>query len=192
MQRNLGANAGLDYRELSDFLGAIVHREVAALGAFFEGCTAEGGEACRGCARDGGRAPETAQHRSGGCSVECNACGYLLGTVEAAEGPCSSGSSSRAGPRPRASLAAGPPSQEHAAPALEPARTTSAKSDGPQTRATGAWVCQVELAELWKRQDAVDVVLRHVHGPEQQAAALQHVLNMRRASLVLRELNSKS
>ena len=31
MQRNLGANAGLDYRELTDFLTAIIGREQAAL-----------------------------------------------------------------------------------------------------------------------------------------------------------------
>ena len=45
MQRNLGANAGLDYRELEDFLSAIIAREESVLAALLQAAPAKTGSA---------------------------------------------------------------------------------------------------------------------------------------------------
>lgn len=46
----------------------------------------------------------------------------------------------------------------------------------------------IDVSKLWRRHDAVDVVLRRLHGKADQAAALQHLLILRRAGIVFQEV----
>lgn len=185
MQRNLGANAGLDYREMTDFLATISQREEDALNALYMAGAAEGGGAVaggppgsaggRGCISSVDATAEMeAPGRSDGVSVEGEARVHAHVDVHV-EGP-------------QASPVVGSPMARHAMPGQQPACSSFAQSGGSSQHQCGASVCPGPVAGLWSRRDAGDVILRHVHGTEQQAAALQHLLNLRRAGLVLREL----
>lgn len=185
MQRNLGANAGLDYRELADFLAAISQREHDALHALFTGRSPEAGGAvsgppgnagCQGCIPGvGATAEAVARGLSDGGFVggEARVQRHVDVHVEV----------------PQASPGVGSPVRQDDIPDQRPACSSFADSAGSPQRQHDSSVCR-DVAGLWRRLDAVDVVLRQVHDAEQQAAALQHLMNVRRAELVLRELEA--
>ena len=159
VQRNLGANAGLDYRELVDFLSAIIAREESALAALLQTATAK---------------PDTET------LGEASALTSLLSLV--ADGPfcrCSGQSADTCGDCVRQS------SQTAASQVGEGGQQgcCCAARFSADTKSTQ------ELGHaLWRRTDCMAAIVREVVEESRHAVVLQCLFNVKRAQLALREL----
>ena len=189
MQRNLGANAGLDYRELAAFLAAISRREEDALNALCGG-GAEGAGGTAGL-------PDSALYQGLSIAVDTAAEVVSRGGVVKGEARVPGHVETRdrghmEGPQGCPAEGSGARAQWSGLPGHHPPSMSPVGRDGNPVSMCSAGVCEESGAGLWRRRDAVDVVLRCVRGAEQQAAALQHLLNLRRAGLILLELQRVS
>lgn len=193
MQRNLGANAGLDYRELADILAAISRREEDALTALCGG----GAEGAGGTAGP----PDSACSQGLTPAVDAAAEAVPRGSSHDSAVKGEAHVTAHVGARGRVHVESpqAPPAEGNGAhvqwsglPGQHPPSMSPTGCDGNPESVCSVGVCEESVAGLWRRRDAVDVVLRRVRGTEQQAAALQHLLNLRRAGLILLELERMS
>ena len=172
MQRNLGANAGLDYRELTEFLTAIIDREQSALSALLVGAPAElstpasctccspSAAACRKTvpAASSGR-PAVELGAGGGCTCRnCKATGgediHLPQSHTVANG------------------------------------CVQAVRQGCCLSAACAGDGRKRCPELWQREDCAAVIMCAVEDERRRAKILQTAFNLRRATSALAELRT--
>lgn len=191
VQRNLGANAGLDYKDISHFLTAIYQREEAELDALLNRCNLlpsplENSHRCEALAQSVTTGMSLEAHRQlgsaeSGCSeIDPPTCSG----VSAVESKCRCTFGALSGLQEGEAVCTShqlhvPPDQQcccHSA-----ARSGKRHYEGMSASCT-------DVSRLWRRYDTVAVVLCELHGKVEQAAALQHLLNLRRAGLVLQEV----
>ena len=190
MQRNLGANAGLDYRELTDFLMTIISREQADLSVLLEGAGSELSAAatCERCACPGiggslagGETPpatasampadELGLRTAGAVATACLEAEPLVDTPA---WHCHCGSAGNGG-------------------AAEASQDAAMKAHvrTPPTELSVECGClcrnlaMPDHAQLWQRADSAMLVTRAIADEPRCAAVLQTLFNLKRAHAAL-------